>query len=155
MMVNGILFLRTGENKGTFHVIQKGMAAANHHSYHSLLSNKAHTCSNHLLYFSNTKKHRHTITTPTFPPTSPNWLKPPRTWSTWNQRTGPVLSTTATPGDSPNAPSQQTLTSQHLGWKRKNLKRSKNHSATSDLKKINFQFMNQILKQTFWGVTID
>lgn len=158
MMVNGILFLRTGENKGTFHVIKKAWlpqtttatiaCSQTRHTHVQiiycifLIPKTIGTPSPH---------HHHT----NIPSHLAELIETSSDMIDLEPGTGPVLSTTATPGDSPNAPSQQTLTSQHLGWKRKNLKRSKNHSATSDLKKINFQFMNQILKQTFWGVTID
>lgn len=96
----------------------------------------------------------HTITATNFPSHLAELIETSSDMIDLEPGAGPVLSTTATPGDSPNAPSQQTLTSQHLGWKRENLKKSKNHSSTSDLKKKQNQFIYQILKQTFWGVTI-
>ena len=141
--------------QGYFPCNQKGMAAANHHSYHSLLSNKAHTCSNHLLYLfipkniGTSSPHYHHTNIPSH---LAELIETSSDMIDLEPGAGPVLSTTATPGDSPNAPSQQTLTSQHLGWKRKNLKKSKNHSSTSDLKKkSNFNSYTRFWSRHFGG----
>lgn len=160
MMVNGILFLRTGENKGTFHVIKKAWLPQT--TTATIACSQTRHTHVQIIYciFFNTKKHRHTITTP-----SPHQHSLPPRRIDWN------LLGHDRPGTRGGASPLYNCNSRRLAnrtfsanadkstpWlKKENSKEIKKtiHQLAIWKKKNNFQFIYQILKQTFWGVTID